>query len=161
MAENGTLGLEYPTVGGPSPEIPVTMAYPEEIKSVTHNTLRVTEGSLPWVAASGVEGVSDLEIQLAAETHLESAYSVTLYFAELDDKIGQGDRVFDVAVQGKTVRENLDIVRETGGSMLETSIRVPSVTIRDNVLRISLKPHKGSRKAILSGIHIEKTTDSL
>ena len=161
MAENGTLWLEYPTVGGPSPEIPVTMAYPEEIKSVTHNTLRVTEGSLPWVAASGVEGVTDLEIQLAAETHLESAYSVTLYFAELDDKIGQGDRVFDVAVQGKTVRENLDIVRETGGSMLETSIRVPSVTVRDNVLRISLKPHKGSRKAILNGIHIEKTTDSL
>jgi outer membrane protein assembly factor BamB len=160
MAENGTLWLEYPMVGGLSPEIPVTLAHPEETKMVTHNALNIKKGSLPWVAASGLEGLTDLEIQLAAENHLESDYSVTLYFAELDSNVNPGDRVFDVAVQGKTIREKLDIVRETGGCMLETSITIPSVSIRDNVLRISLKPQKGSRKALLNGIHIEQAAGS-
>ena len=154
MAENGTLWLEYPTVGGASPEIPVTIAYPEETATVTHNTLRVKEGSLPWVAASGLEGLTDMEIQLAAENHSESSYSVTLYFAELDENVEPGDRVFDIEVQGEMVREKMDIVRETGGCMLETSIQIPAVRISDNVLRISLKAQKGSRKALLNGIHV-------
>ncbi len=161
MAENGTLWLEFPAVGGPSPEIPVTLAYPEEIKMVTHNTLRIKEGSYPWVDASGLEGVTDLEIQLSAETQAEMTYSITLYFAELDDTVRPGERVFDVAVQGILIRDNLDIVRESGGIMREVSVRVPKVNIRDSVLRISLKPQTGSRKAILNGIHIERLVDSL
>ena len=161
MAENGTLWLEFPAVGGPSPEIPVTMAYPEEIKTITHNTLRIKKGSHPWVDASGLEGVTDLEIQLSAEIQAEMTYSVTLYFAELDDKVSPGERIFDVSVQGNLVRNNLDIVRETGEAMTEIAVRVPMVNVRDSVLRISLKPHTGSRKAILNGIHVERLVDSL
>ena len=79
---------------------------------------------------------------------------MTLYFAELDENVEPGDRVFDIEVQGEMVREKMDIVRETGGCMLETSIQIPAVRISDNVLRISLKAQKGSRKALLNGIHV-------
>ena len=160
MSDNGTLWLEFPAVGGPSPEIPVTLAYPEEVKTVVHNTLRMKGGSHPWVDASGLEGVTDLEIQLSASGEPDMIYSVTLYFSELDETIRPGDRVFDVALQGETVRKSLDIVRESGQAMKELSIRVPRVNIRDSVLRLSLKPHKGSRKALLNGIHIERIVDS-
>jgi len=156
MAENGTLWLDFPSVGGVSPEVPVTLAYPENTSRLIHNSLRINEGTLPWVSASALEGVTDLEIQLAAATEAEMTYSVTLYFSELDEKVSPGDRVFDVAVQGKTVRKNLDIVLETGGCMKETSVSVPAIKIDNKVLRISLTPVSGSKKALLSGIHIEK-----
>ncbi len=41
-------------------------------------------------------------------------FIVRLHFAELED-VAPGERVFDVLVQGKTVVENLDVVKEAGG----------------------------------------------
>jgi hypothetical protein len=42
-------------------------------------------------------------------------YTVRLHFAELDERVGPGDRVFDVSLQGETVLEALDVVAEAGG----------------------------------------------
>ncbi len=53
--------------------------------------------------------------------HLDDApvearrYTVRLHFAELDERVGPGERVFDVALQGETVLEALDVVAEAGG----------------------------------------------
>ena len=132
------------------------MAYPEEVPTVLHNSLRLNGGTHPWVSASGLEGVTDLEVQLSASTEPEMVYSVTLYFSELDEKTRPGERIFDVAVQGETIRKNLDIVDETGSCMKEIIIKAPSVKIKDKVLRISLTPLPGSKKPLLNGIHIER-----
>tara|TARA_R110002111_G_scaffold153375_1_gene220189 strand:+ start:155079 stop:159425 length:4347 start_codon:yes stop_codon:yes gene_type:complete len=46
-----------------------------------------------------------------------SRYTVKLIFTEPDDKIRAGERQFDIRLQGKRVRESLDIVSETGQAM--------------------------------------------
>ena len=156
MEDDGTLWLDYPSVGGDSPEIPVMLEGAGEASRMLRHSLRMEAGSIPWVTASALEGVTGLAIQLTSGIEENLAYDVDLYFSELDTGIRPGDRVFDVVVQGKTVRENLDIARETGGAMKGTSIEVSAVKVKDGVLRISLKPQPGSRKALLSGIRIER-----
>jgi len=41
-------------------------------------------------------------------------FTVRLHFAELDD-VKQGERVFDIVLQGKTVLKDFDIFKESGG----------------------------------------------
>ncbi|MEW6354746.1 MAG: PQQ-binding-like beta-propeller repeat protein [Planctomycetota bacterium] len=53
-------------------------------------------------------------IPAPAKAPEERSFTVRMHFAELDGaEVGQ--RVFDVAIQGKTVAEGLDIAREAGG----------------------------------------------
>jgi len=49
-----------------------------------------------------------------AEHPTRRSFTVRLHFAELED-VQPGQRVFDVALQGKTVLERLDVAREAGG----------------------------------------------
>jgi hypothetical protein len=44
----------------------------------------------------------------------ERSFTVRLHFAEIDD-VRAGQRVFNVGVQGRTVLQGLDIIREAGG----------------------------------------------
>ncbi|HUT95689.1 MAG TPA: PQQ-binding-like beta-propeller repeat protein [Thermoguttaceae bacterium] len=64
--EDGTLWLDYPSVGGPSPDVPVHVA-PEEAPSYYRHSLWIQGGrGWPWVTASGVQGVSTIRIEPVA-----------------------------------------------------------------------------------------------
>jgi len=158
MEENGTLWLDYPSVGGDSPEIPVTLEKAGEARRILRHSLGIKAGSLPWVSSSALEGVTSLAIQLTTGEEDSLRYDVNLFFSELDSKVVPGDRVFDVEVQGKTIRSRMDIAGEAGGWMKELSVTVPSVEVKDGVLRIALKPLPGSKEAIINGIRIEKVS---
>ncbi|MEA3227177.1 MAG: PQQ-binding-like beta-propeller repeat protein, partial [Planctomycetota bacterium] len=56
--ENGTLWLEFPSVGGPSPDIPVRAKY-DNPQWLRHHSSRV-EGEHNWIAASGVAGIREV-----------------------------------------------------------------------------------------------------
>ena len=66
-----------------------------------------------------------------------------LYFAELDDTIRAGGRVFDVLVEGVLVDDDLDVVARTGGvrrGIVRTyDVRVAGPTV-DVVFRWKVKP---------------------
>ena len=134
-ADNGMLWLEYPIVGGPSPKIPVSIE-PENYERFSHHSSRIQVGAgsqlaHTWVVASGVEGLSSVTIRLAGKPDEDTAqtndvkpiieepiqerlYTVRLYFSE-PDEIKPGKRVFDIAIQGREVLVNFDIVKEAGG----------------------------------------------
>jgi outer membrane protein assembly factor BamB len=59
---DGTLWLDQPSTGGPSPDIPVE-SFLQEARYLRYHTSRV-EGELPWVAASALEGEGEIEIEL-------------------------------------------------------------------------------------------------
>lgn len=70
LSDDGTLGLEWPSVGGPSPELSVHVQgdnlelfrrHMSTVESASH-------GALPWVAASGMEGVTGLAIRPFVQT---------------------------------------------------------------------------------------------
>jgi outer membrane protein assembly factor BamB len=63
-AEEGTLWLDYPSVGGPSPNVPISVTGQRVTYSRKHVTL--TEQVEPrWVFASGLQGARKIEVHLA------------------------------------------------------------------------------------------------
>ena len=71
-------------------------------------------GPLNWVTSSGVRGVGSLTLGLGANSSEARAYTVRLYFSE-PDEVKEGERVFDVLLQGKPALTGFDIVKEAGG----------------------------------------------
>lgn len=62
MTEDGTLWLDWPSVGGPSPDVPVEIDPPDCATFYKHAVrMRGGEG-WPWVVASGLEGVRTIRL---------------------------------------------------------------------------------------------------
>ena len=110
----GTLWLDYPSVGGPSPALTLTVA-PADVTWPRKHSLTMAGGPLPWVAASGVEGVTALTVTLPAGLEPGGTYTVRCHFAELLGK-KPGDRVFHLAIQGDRVLRDFDIARAAGAA---------------------------------------------
>jgi len=152
MAPNGTLWLDYPDVGGPSPKLDVKVSPPESRPYRGHSAQIEGEG-LKWVAASGIDGVSSIHIPLikAGEPPPdERPHTVRLYFSEPRHR-ESGQRVFDVSLQGKLVIEKLDIVEETGGPYRLLTKEFHAIPLTE-ALDIALTPSAG--KPVLCGVEV-------
>ncbi len=178
--DNGTLWLEFPSVGGPSPDIPVRARY-ENPKWFRHHSSRV-KGEFNWIAASGVTGLREVNIRMfiqpgenpssvdAFDKNIENIptwseeqikgtfeqprpYTVRLFFAE-NEKCETGQRIFNISIQGKPVLQEFDIIKETGRNNQLVVKEFKSIGIKDD-LRIALTPTAESQFApLLCGIEI-------
>ena len=177
--ENKTLWLEFPSVGGPSPDIPVRARY-ENPKWFRHHSSRV-EGENNWIAASGVTGLREVNVRMfiqpgknpssvdAFDKHIEKIptwseeqikgaferprpYTVRLYFAETEE-YEVGERLFNVSIQGRQVLETFDIVKEAGGINRPVVKEFKGINVKDD-LRITLTPAAGQAAPLLCGIEI-------
>ncbi len=77
--------------------------------------LSVAGSDAPWLFASGMAGVRRIVIPVRRREDGRALYRLRLGFAEIDGA-RPGDRVFDVAVNGKTVLSGFDPVRAAGGA---------------------------------------------
>jgi hypothetical protein len=112
LADDGTLWLEWPVVGGPSPKFTLT-AVPARPETFCMHTTQILSGGLRWVAASGATGLERLVLELG-KAGAERPFTVRLHFAEPSDG-AVGRRVFSVRLQGKEVLKDFDILGEAGG----------------------------------------------
>ena len=69
----------------------------------------------------------------------ERAFTVRLHFAEPDESRKAGDRVFNVALNGQTVLNEFDIVKESGAPNVAIVKELKGVKVRD-LLAVSLSP---------------------
>ena len=146
VTEAGTLWLDIPSVGGPSPSLPVKIQ-PEEPRYRYHHSLRVRGGTgWPWVAASCAEGLDAVRVRGL----VPGRYVLRLSFLE-PDRVKAGERVFDVFVQGRKVLEEYDVTRSAGGAMRAVVETVRGVVVED-VLVLRLRSIKG--RSILSGMEL-------
>jgi len=156
MSESGTLWLDHPSVGGPSPELSLSI----EPKPPTHyyrHSLWLKGGNgMPWVAASGVEGAERILIGLlpkqyeGADANDVLPYTVRLYFAE-PENMKPGERVFSIGLQGRELLQDLDIVKAAGGKMRGIVREFRGIRAGET-LTLSLTAKSGS--TILSGIEL-------
>ncbi|MBM3240687.1 PAS domain-containing protein [Candidatus Poribacteria bacterium] len=251
-ADNGTLWLEYPRVGGPSPDIPVSISpekllfsidskfqtdldnqtiseelrqkfenkgfslhqgatvliekkgskwlitrndmktyivrkekdensyhevgdklniYRENFGRFCHHSSRIQVGedlkpAPAWVVASGLKGVSSVTITLSGksteattqaeiEEHIqERPYTVRLYFSE-PDEIKPGQRVFDIAIQGRKVLENLDIIKDAGSLNCSVVKEFKGILVKDD-LTVALTPSNNAKSSVtlICGIEV-------
>ena len=148
IAKSGTMWLDYPNVGGPSPDVTVQV-FPRAPSYFRKHSSQVKGEGLAWVAASGCKDLESLIVTTSKETENRN-YKVRLFFAE-PESLSEGDRVFDVLLQGKAVLENFDIVREAGGSQ-KIVVREFQVVTSEGRLQINLKPRSGA--PLLCGIEL-------
>jgi hypothetical protein len=151
-APDGTLWLEYPSVGGPSPVVPVT-TNPAKPELFRRHASRIS-GDLNWVAASGARGLSEVVVRLSKDEEKERVYTVRLYFSEPDD-VKPGQRLFNVALQGQEVLREFDIVHDVGRAnrALVKEIRGVKVT-RNLTLRFTPSTKATVKSPILCGLEV-------
>ena len=137
---DGTLWLDYPNVGGPSPEIQVRIE-PAKPEFFYHHSIWMKGGQgWPWVAASGVR-----DLRSATISGLKNgAYAVRLTFAAPD----AAKHTFDVTLQDKPVLTKLAIPAE----MVAQTKTAPNIQVTDGTLTVNLNAIEG--ETILSGIEI-------
>jgi len=141
-ADNGTLWLDYPSVGGPSPEIE-TRTDPESPEFIRYHSSAVGSGELKWVAASAAKGLKKISLTLGNETPV--AYTVRLVFAELED-VGPGQRRFDVMLQGARVLSSFDICEAAGGRNATVIKEFKDIEVTGKIT-VELQPVAGSAEA--------------
>ena len=78
-------------------------------------------------------------------------YRVTLHFAEIHFKV-EGERIFDVLLEGETVLKNLDLFKKAGYA---TAYKVErEVRVEDGLLDILFVPKIDN--PVISAIEVEK-----
>jgi len=154
MSDNGVLWLDFPSIGGPSPDIPVNITAENATYIRRHSSFLPNCTTLPWVSASAIAGLQSIEISLSKEVMPSATYSIRLYFVELESKTS-GERVFNVEIQGKSVLKNFDIFKETGGIEKDIVKIIDGIRVKDKLV-IDFKPSElaPNSQAILSGIEI-------
>ena len=147
---SGTLWMDYPSVGGPSPDLPVRLGG-EGHEWYRHHSSRVS-GPLPWVCSSGAEGLTEMVVTLATETSGPALpYTVRLCFAEPQRDATDGGRVFDLALQGRLVAGSVDVCAEAGGPNRTLVREFTGVEVAGE-LAITLRPVRG--RTLLCGVEI-------
>ena len=150
-APDGTLWLDYPSVGGPSPDIPIRTE-PEQPRWFCRHSSRITGEGLRWVAASGAEGIESITLTLAPDATEERTYVVRLHFAE-PDEAAVGKREFDVKVQGQPVLTRFDIAAEAGGPRRPVMKEFTGVRVRDTLtIALTKSAPDSSQAPVLCGI---------
>jgi hypothetical protein len=107
-------------------------------------------GGLKWVAASGLREVRRLTVGLGKGP--ERRYTVRLHFCEPDDP-PPARRLFDVALQGRTVLSALDVAKEAGGARRALVREFRGVAVRED-LTLDFKPAWRSAGAVISGLEV-------
>jgi len=154
-ADNGTLWTEYPSVAGRSPAVPVT-TIPAKPDYVRRHSSQVSGDGILWVASSAVKGLHALVVELAPPTGVavQRRYTVRLHFAELENA-AEGDRLFDVGLQGEKVLQGFDIVKEAGGRNRCLVKEFKGVKLTRELL-ITLTPMASAKvpESLLGGVEI-------
>lgn len=124
---------------------------------VTHSehSLKVAGEETPWVFNSAAQGVTKWTFPLLGKKDEPGVYTVKLHFAELDETVKPGERVFDVKVQGKSAIEGVDVVQLAGGAKRSVTRTVTGVKVSAE-LELELTPQKG-KPPILNAVEIIRT----
>jgi outer membrane protein assembly factor BamB len=150
VSPTGTLWLDYPNVGGSSPDANVKLTGKKPTYFREHSAFVAGE-DMSWVAASGFRGAATLAIRTnQAADKKPRGYRVRLHFAE-PDAAEPGARTFDVSVQGAVVLENFDVARESTGAD-RAVVREFSTNDKDGLITIVLSARTGV--PVISGVEV-------
>ncbi len=150
-ADDGTLWLEHPSIGGISPAVKIATLPAKTSLFRRHSS--VVSGPYNWVTSSGMKGINEFKLELGSTTEAKT-YTVKLFFSE-PDQVAIGKRVFDVEIEGQKVLSNFDITKEAGGSMRSVVKEFRGISARGHLI-VRLTPSAGAaiREPILCGVEL-------
>ncbi len=145
----GALWMEYPQVGGQGFDIPINVSG-AGLEWFYRHSSRIKTGGPKWVASSGVEGVEKISIDLSETRFRAGPITVFLHFAE-HEAAAEGQRIFDVRIEGRTTLHDFDIVEVAGGPS-RAVVREFRVADWEDELTIHFDAGKGS--PVICGMEI-------
>jgi glycerophosphoryl diester phosphodiesterase len=143
---DGTLWLDYPSVGGPSPSIKAATLPESATYQYRHSVFIEAGRGWPWIVASSVEGLGEFTLNGVKP----GQYTVRLYFAETADA-APGERIQSVILQGEPIGPDIDIAKESGGSLRGLVREFKDVRIDDS---LSLKLTARNGRTLISGVEL-------
>ena len=146
VTRGGTLWLDYPSAGGPSPEIQVQVRPADPSYYYQHSVWIESGTEWPWVCASGVEGLESFVLDKLKT----GSYTVRLFFAEREGK-ATGDRVQDISLQGARVLQDFDIAQAAGGPLRGVVREFRDIEV-DGQCTLDLSARRGT--TLISGIEL-------
>jgi hypothetical protein len=159
VADGGTMWINHPAAARvPTPALPMELDTTEDSKRFTNHAMEIKaeNGTHRWVTASGIDGINGVLFSgMFKADEGDSTYTVRLQFAE-PQAIEVGQRVFDIVIQGETVRQNLDIVKEAGGIRRGHLIEIEGVQLGEgDEISVAFRAAQGSaRPPLLCGIEV-------
>ena len=136
----GSLWLDYPRSSTTPPDLSVDLKG-DSLRWFRQHVSNYAEAALPWVVASGVEGVASVSVDLGKDVRDRRSYTVRLYFADPQPETPT-PRVFDIAVQGILVRENVDLADVAPDNQGVLVVEIPQVQVASQ-LTVELIPKTG------------------
>ena len=155
----GNLWLGYPRPGGSLVlQFKVDVAFHAGGSFTARNSAYTPVAGTPdpWLFTSAARGLRKCALPLLEKADGTALYRVRLAWADPDnDQLGQ--RVFDVKLQGQTVLEGLDVVKETGGRDRALVKEFSGIEVSDKLL-IELVPKAAGtgpgQTPILQGVEV-------
>ncbi|MBI5775087.1 MAG: PQQ-binding-like beta-propeller repeat protein [Verrucomicrobia bacterium] len=119
----------------------------------------VANTDTPWVFSSGARGLTRCELPLLGKGQKAETYTVRLYFTALEND-QPGQRVFDIQLQGRTVKKGFDLVAQAGGAMKAFMAEFHGIPVSENLV-VELVPAQAGADAahqpLVSGIEVLRT----
>jgi hypothetical protein len=153
VAPDGTLWIDFPSVGGKSPDLPIEFDRATG-SMIRRHALTLQPNGHEWVAASGIAGPLKLKIKLSGEPSDTVLYTVKLHFAEIEGK-KPGERVFNVRLQDREVLRGFDIAHAAGGADKPVVKTFTNIPVKDALTLECLPVSPGSgAPPLVGGIEI-------
>jgi outer membrane protein assembly factor BamB len=149
-AEDGTLWIDYPSVGGRSPDVPIQIEG-DDLQYSRRHASGVGDHKLAWVAASGVTGARKVVIKIAIDDEKPRDYMVRLVWSDEEDVKSLSS--LEIVMQGKRMARNLNGEGSDDRNhavVVETFSNVPI----GKELEITIAPSDEKNTARLCGIEL-------
>ncbi len=131
---DGRLWIEYPVAAGPSP--PLSIEFNDDAKVFRHHSSTMAGTDVPWVLASGVEGVTDLRIGVNLQDAVNLNAGIPVNHASDDAEENEAGKV-------NLVSSDLELVEDAGNQL---------VGIRFNDIKLA-------RGAVIRQAHVQFSCD--
>ncbi len=139
--QDGILWLDYPSRGGPSPEVPVTVSG-ENVRWFCSHSSGVSGEGPRWIGASGMEGASEITVQLCQESTGDRPYSLNLMLSSSGDSADGAS--YDIYVQGEKMLENVVVPPSNEKAKTRTLVTGIERVMADRELKLKIVPSPGS-----------------
>jgi outer membrane protein assembly factor BamB len=130
-----------------------TFAAGGEFFHVNEETVEVAGAAADWIYASGALGLARAEVPLLDAGEKPASYQVRLYFAAAAGD-QPGKRVFDIKLQGETVRAGVDVVVKAGAAQTEWVERFDNIAVSENLVLELVPADEKAGLPILNGIEV-------
>ena len=140
LAEDGTLWLEYPLVGGPSPKFELELE-PKTAVTFSGNPASPDATSGAWIFASGYRGLHGISLKLPKAP--AATFTVRLYCRAPGDPGGG----YDISLQGKKVLEGLDAAARGAAGASGVVHEIAGVRVTSGI-EVTLSPSGGKEAGL-------------